>query len=364
MIPLLPKWHLHGNRPTFYDGDAVTMLELASTLHGSMNTVIDEYNKLADSVNRTITEFMESTDKDLEVFETAIRQEFQDFIDVVTLKISAQDKELEELDRFVRTNLSDAISTLLKEMEESGELDETIVNNISGVIDVIAGIRRKILAITGSVRKNTKDIEAVNEELTRQTEEKAETERTNKCRVTGVTDNEVTVTCMPAPYLRTFTINTNPTSPRYSEFTKISGYAFTKSSVFAGTAEEKNIVSVWVDGVEYESVEVLKDTSLTFDELTIHYETTETINGEQYTLKTSVICTVSGVEITESIDEGAKENLVTSFISHSKLVPIMTHGTHTMVFRFDGQTKRFVETVEQFGNTVVKKIHYRYGGVK
>ena len=51
MIPLLPKWCLHGNRPTFYDCDAVTMLELASNLHGSMNTVIAEYNKLAEEVN-------------------------------------------------------------------------------------------------------------------------------------------------------------------------------------------------------------------------------------------------------------------------------------------------------------------------
>lgn len=87
MIPLLPKWHLHANRPTFYDGDAVTMLELASTLHASMNNVIDEYNKLEEEVNKTVTAFIDGEIKNREVFESAIRQEFQDFIDIVNLKI-------------------------------------------------------------------------------------------------------------------------------------------------------------------------------------------------------------------------------------------------------------------------------------
>lgn len=95
MIPLLPKWNLHSNRPTFYDMDSVTMLELASTLHGSMNAMIEEYNALADSVNARITEFMDSETQDRELFETQIRQEFQDFIDAVELKYSGLEARLD-----------------------------------------------------------------------------------------------------------------------------------------------------------------------------------------------------------------------------------------------------------------------------
>lgn len=97
MIPLLPKWNLHGNRPTFYDADAVTMLELASTLHGSMNALIDDYNKFVDNVNKTITEFIDTTEKDQEVFQVAIRQEFQDFINVIELNIANQNNKINDM---------------------------------------------------------------------------------------------------------------------------------------------------------------------------------------------------------------------------------------------------------------------------
>lgn len=91
MIELLPKWNLHGNRPSFYDADSVTILELASKLHGTMNEIISEFNKLVENVNKTMEEFKTSANKELETFETAMRQEFQDFIDVVDVKIGTSD---------------------------------------------------------------------------------------------------------------------------------------------------------------------------------------------------------------------------------------------------------------------------------
>lgn len=91
MIPLLPKWNLHNNRPTFYDTDSVTMLELAGRLHGAMNELITEYNGFVEQANHLITEFMQDQNQDREAFATALRQEFQDFIDVVNLKYSEQE---------------------------------------------------------------------------------------------------------------------------------------------------------------------------------------------------------------------------------------------------------------------------------
>ena len=105
MIPLLPKWYLHGNRPTFYDGDAVTMLELASTLHASMNSVIEEYNKLEESVNKSVSEFMAGEVKNREEFEVGLRQEFQDFIDIVNLKCLTMQTQIDEYKKYMVDNI-------------------------------------------------------------------------------------------------------------------------------------------------------------------------------------------------------------------------------------------------------------------
>lgn len=108
MIELLPKWNLYGNKHSFYEADSVTLIELASQLTGTMNALIDEYNKFADSVNSQVAEFMESTEQDHEAFETALRQEFQDFMDVVDMKF----KELGSIEALPSVTESDEGSFL------------------------------------------------------------------------------------------------------------------------------------------------------------------------------------------------------------------------------------------------------------
>lgn len=87
MIQLLPKWNLHNKRPSFYDTDSVTMLELAAKLHGAMNEVIEAYNELEENINKQTGDFITETNQDREVFASALRQEFQDFIDIINLKL-------------------------------------------------------------------------------------------------------------------------------------------------------------------------------------------------------------------------------------------------------------------------------------
>ena len=91
----LPKWNLHSNRPTFYDTDAVTMLELAANLHGAMNELIGEHNEHVENINKLVNDFITGQIKDREVFETALRQEFQDFIDVINIKYDAQEQRID-----------------------------------------------------------------------------------------------------------------------------------------------------------------------------------------------------------------------------------------------------------------------------
>ena len=94
MIPLLPKWYLNHNRPTFYDSDAGTMLELADSMHSKMNEVIDDYNKFTDETNELVSSKLAEYEQDLETSKTAMRQEFQDFIDVVDMRFSGLEEAL------------------------------------------------------------------------------------------------------------------------------------------------------------------------------------------------------------------------------------------------------------------------------
>lgn len=100
-MQLLPKWCLYDNKYTFYDMDAKTMLELASTLHGAMNALISDYNTFVDNTNKLITDFMNDADADRKVFETAMRQEFQDFIDIIDLKVKSMENEIGEQNKTI-----------------------------------------------------------------------------------------------------------------------------------------------------------------------------------------------------------------------------------------------------------------------
>ena len=112
-MQLLPKIYLHDNKYTFYDMDAKTMLELASTLHGAMNALIADYNAFVDNTNKLLEDFMNDANADREVFETAMRQEFQDFIDIIDLKMQEQDGTIADAVNYMKTNLAKNVQTYI-----------------------------------------------------------------------------------------------------------------------------------------------------------------------------------------------------------------------------------------------------------
>ena len=138
MIPLLPKWHLMPNRPSFYDTDSKTLLELSSTLHSAMNNLIEDYNKFVDSVNNKITEFTESETQNREVFEVAIRQEFQDFINTVDLKLGGFRTEMNNYKTAMDSKYSgftSGVNTTIAGMQRT--LQDTIANMEQITIDTV-----------------------------------------------------------------------------------------------------------------------------------------------------------------------------------------------------------------------------------
>lgn len=96
-MKLLPKWFLTGGLPAFRDGESSTALEQTYKVYQAMQSLINEYNEFADEVNKNYDEFVAKYGEDIETFTTSVRQEFQDFIDVVDVKIADLQRQISEM---------------------------------------------------------------------------------------------------------------------------------------------------------------------------------------------------------------------------------------------------------------------------
>ena len=130
MIVKLPHWVLTDKFPAFYDTESKTAVEMVARLYAKVQEIIVDYNRFIDVINDEIETFTSGTSKDLEAFKLGIRQEFQDFIDLVELKLNDQDDEITEAVQYMKNNLSQSITNIVKQMQESGEFDQAIINAI------------------------------------------------------------------------------------------------------------------------------------------------------------------------------------------------------------------------------------------
>lgn len=115
MIPLLPKWVLPGTRPSFYDTESGSLQELVATLHGTVNNIISEYNKLEESVNKTVSDLLKTDKENHRVFETGIRQEFQDFINIVDLTVKRLEIAVNSHTEDVRKIATDIVNNAVRD---------------------------------------------------------------------------------------------------------------------------------------------------------------------------------------------------------------------------------------------------------
>lgn len=96
----LPKWRLTSKYPAFLDSESGTAIEQTAKVYGAMQELIDEYNAFVQEMETRINEFESTTNEDLETFKTSMRQEFQDFIDTVDMKLAGIDlTTIAELER-------------------------------------------------------------------------------------------------------------------------------------------------------------------------------------------------------------------------------------------------------------------------
>ena len=109
-MELLPKWVLPPTMPSIYETESFTALEMVAKVYGAMNELITEYNKFVDSVNTQMETFTAETEEQYNLFAVGLRQEFQDFIDVVDIKIKSLEEKVTETSADIVKAVNDAIA--------------------------------------------------------------------------------------------------------------------------------------------------------------------------------------------------------------------------------------------------------------
>lgn len=124
---LLPKWIITNKRPSIHDTESLTILEGMGKVYGAMNDLINEYNSFADNVNTIITEFTQSATKNQEEFEVALRQEFQDFIDVIEIKTQQQQTQIDNAVSYMQDNIISTTRNLINDGIAKGSI---VINTV------------------------------------------------------------------------------------------------------------------------------------------------------------------------------------------------------------------------------------------
>lgn len=118
----LPKWVILSKFPALYDLESATVIEMTAKIYGAMGDMIDEYNKFAESVNASIKAFENGMTTDYEEFTVGLRQEFQDFIDVVETKIQEQNVYINDTMTYVKNNMYTIASNAINDAIQAGTI--------------------------------------------------------------------------------------------------------------------------------------------------------------------------------------------------------------------------------------------------
>ena len=134
MILKLPKWILTNKFPAFHDVESLTAIEQTARVYGKINELIDNYNSFAENINKTLEEYARADQEEEEAFKVGLRQEFQDFINVVDLQIR-------DLEQYVKVNLHSEIRKLWNELNDNGDIQDLINKTLEELITKVDNIK-------------------------------------------------------------------------------------------------------------------------------------------------------------------------------------------------------------------------------
>lgn len=128
----LPLWVLPDRFPAIFDSESHTAIEMTAKLYGAINDFVNEYNRFATETTQALNEHLEGYRTANETFSTGLRQEFQDFINIIQLKVLA-----------LENNSNQAIVTYKNEITN---MFNTYRGELDGVRDTINEVRNASLS--------------------------------------------------------------------------------------------------------------------------------------------------------------------------------------------------------------------------
>lgn len=132
-IPQLPKWCLTNMFPAFHDYESLSAIDQTNRLYETMQGLIDDYNKFANEINKTIEIFINNLNGDQKEFECEITRIIHDYIITIDAKIAHQDREIQENIAYIKENIGGAVTDVIRQMKESGELTEELTKAFEDV---------------------------------------------------------------------------------------------------------------------------------------------------------------------------------------------------------------------------------------
>ena len=124
----LPKWCITDRFPALYDVESATTIEQTAKIYGAMNELVDEYNKHAETINNELEKFENGLIADFETYKVAMRQEFQDFIDVIDLK-------MQDAYNFMKENLRETCQGILDELTKDVQDTLAIITEMRDTVE-------------------------------------------------------------------------------------------------------------------------------------------------------------------------------------------------------------------------------------
>lgn len=123
MITQLPNWNLTNKYPSLYDTESVTVIEMVAKLYGKMQELISDYNKNFEEFTSTFEEFKKVINDNFNVFAVELRQEFQDFIDVIELKVKGNDEKINDAIDYMKLNIDQTTIDIINNKIQNGEIN-------------------------------------------------------------------------------------------------------------------------------------------------------------------------------------------------------------------------------------------------
>lgn len=119
---LLPHWNLTDNHPAFYDTESGSAIEQMAKVYGAMQTLIDEYNKFADNLNKALQSFELETKEEQECFKKCVTELVETYIKSIDITIDKQDLKIDNAIKYMTENIVSTTTELVNEAISKGQI--------------------------------------------------------------------------------------------------------------------------------------------------------------------------------------------------------------------------------------------------